>query len=191
MRRRSWLRQTLTQRQTDASAATAAPIEVLAGGTPHTATILALDLGHRLGWALRSADGVITSGVAEFRQDRWQGGGMKFLRFRRWLTELKADAGGLDAVLYEQVRSHAGIDASHAYGGWLAILTAWCEHHAIPYEGVPVGTIKRHIAGKGNADKQAVVDAVRKLGFAPADDNEADALALLTWAMAQGIGGDR
>ena len=71
------------------ASATAAPIEALAGGTPHTATILALDLGHRLGWALRSADGVITSGVAEFRQDRWQGGGMKFLRFRRWLTELK------------------------------------------------------------------------------------------------------
>ena len=47
------------------------------------------------------------------------------------------------------------------------ILTAWCEHHGIPYQGVPVGTIKRHIAGKGNADKQAVIDAVRRLGFAP------------------------
>ena len=180
--------QTLTQRQPDARAATAAPIEALAGGTPHTATILALDLGHRLGWALRSADGIITSGTAEFRQDRWQGGGMKFLRFRRWLTELKADAGGLDAVLYEQVRSHAGVDASHAYGGWLAILTAWCEHHGIPYQGVPVGTIKRHATGKGNADKAAVVEAVRRLGFSPADDNEADALALLNWAIAQGIG---
>jgi crossover junction endodeoxyribonuclease RuvC len=182
---------TLTQRETDASVAAAVPIEVLAGGTPHPATILALDLGHRLGWALRSADGGIISGVAEFRPDRWQGGGMKFLRFRRWLTELKADAGGLDAVLYEQVRSHAGIDASHAYGGWLAILTAWCEHQGIPYQGVPVATIKRHIAGKGNADKRAVISAVKTLGFNPVDDNEADALALLHWAIAQGIGGDR
>jgi crossover junction endodeoxyribonuclease RuvC len=182
---------TLTQRETNASIAAAVPIEALAAGTPNTATILALDLGHRLGWALRSAEGGIISGVAEFRQDRWQGGGMKFLHFRRWLTELKADAGGLDAVLYEQVRSHAGVDASHAYGGWLAILTAWCEHHGIPYEGVPVGTIKRHIAGKGNADKAAVISAVRKLGFNPVDDNEADALALLNWAIAQGLGGDR
>ena len=55
----------------------------------------------------------------------------------------------------------------------------------------PVGTIKRHVTGKGNADKQAVIEAVRKLGFAPADDNEADALALLHWAIAQGIGDDR
>src|SRR6266511_956869 len=183
--------QTLTQRQPDASAAAPIPIAVLASGSPTTPVILALDLGHCTGWALRSACGVITSGAAELRQDRWQGGGMKFLRFRRWLTELKADAGGLDAVLYEQVRSHAGVDASHAYGGWLAILTAWCEHHGIPYQGVPVGTIKRHVAGKGNADKQAVIDAVRRLGFAPADDNEADALALLRWALAQGLGEPR
>ena len=180
--------QTLTQRQTDASIAAAVPIEALAGGTPTTPVILALDLGHYTGWALLSACGVITSGVAEFRPDRWQGGGMKFLRFRRWLTELKSDAGGLDTVLYEQVRSHAGVDASHAYGGWLAILTAWCEHHGLPYQGVAVGTIKRHVTGKGNADKQAVIDAVRKLGFSPADDNEADSLALLHWAMTHGVG---
>lgn len=153
--------------------------------------ILALDLGQRTGWAVRNRDGAIASGVQEFRPDRWQCGGMKFLRFRGWLPELKADAGGLDAVLYEQVRSHAGVDASHAHGGWLAILSAWCEHHGLPYQGVPVGTIKRHVTGKGNADKQVVIDAVRKLGFAPTDDNEADALALLHWAIAQGIGGAR
>ena len=52
-----------------------------------------------------------------------------------------------------------------------------------------MGTIKRHVTGKGNADKQAVIDAVRKLGFAPADDNEADALALLHWALAKRVGG--
>jgi hypothetical protein len=115
----------------------------------------------------------------------------KLVPFDGALAQRKADAGGLDIVLYEQVRSHAGVDASHAYGGWLAILTAWCELHGIPYQGVPVGTIKRHIAGKGNADKQEVIDAVRKLGFAPADDNEADALALLNWAIAQGLGEPR
>ena len=45
------------------------------------------------------------------------------------------------------------------------------------------GTIKRFISGKGNADKQAVVSAVRARGFNPADDNEADALAILLWTM--------
>jgi len=35
------------------------------------------------------------------------------------------------------------------------------------YQGVPVGTIKRHITGKGNADKAAVLSAVRERGFNP------------------------
>ena len=56
---------------------------------------------------------------------------------------------------------------------------------------MPVGTIKRHITGRGNADKDAVIAAVRALGFDPADDNEADALALLHWALANRAGGDR
>ena len=49
--------------------------------------------------------------------------------------------------------------------------------------GVPVGTIKRHATGKGNADKAAMVAAVRARGFSPADDNEADAIAILLWAL--------
>jgi Holliday junction resolvasome RuvABC endonuclease subunit len=145
--------------------------------------ILALDLGSTTGFAIAGIDGAITSGTAQFRLDRWQSGGMRFLRFKRWLTEIKHQAAGLDLLVYEQVRRHAGIDSGHAYGGWLAILTAWCEHHGIAYQGVPVGTIKRFIAGKGNADKAAVIAAVRARGFNPADDNEADALAILLWAI--------
>ena len=109
--------------------------------------ILALDLGTITGFAIAGADGAITSGTAEFRLDRWQSGGMRFLRFKRWLTEIKHQVGGFDLVV--QVRRHAGVDASHAFGGWLAILTAWCEHHGIAYQGVPVGTIKRHVTRQG------------------------------------------
>lgn len=60
---------------------------------------------------------------------------------------------------------------------------AHCEHHDIPYSGVPVGTIKRHATGKGNAGKDQVIAAMRALGHRPGDDNEADALALLTLAV--------
>ena len=41
----------------------------------------------------------------------------------------------------------------------------------------------RFIAGKGNADKQAVIAAVKGRGFTPVDDNEADAIAILLWAI--------
>jgi len=147
------------------------------------AAILALDLGTTLGWALRTSDRVILSGTEVFRQDRWSGGGMRFLRFRHWLDEIAIRTGGLGLLVFEEVRRHAGTDAAHVYGGFLAVLTAWCEERRLPYDGVPVGTIKRHATGKGNAGKDAVIAAMRAKGHAPADDNQADALALLLWTI--------
>ena len=147
-----------------------------------TSTILALDLGTTTGWALRTPDGAITSGTQSFRPQRFEGGGMRFLRFKRWLTEVKASADGIDSLHFEEVRRHVSTDAAHAYGGFLATLTSWCEHHQIPYQGVPVGTIKKHATGKGNASKDEMITAMRRLGHVPTDDNEADALAILHWA---------
>jgi hypothetical protein len=148
--------------------------------------ILALDLGQKTGWAVRNTDGAISSGTVEFKPGRFEGGGMIFLRFRAWLQEIDETAGGVGAVYFEEVRFHRGVTAAHAYGGYLAHLTAWAEMFKIPYRGVPVGTIKRHVTGRGNADKEAVIAAVRALGFDPKDDNEADALALLDWALKYG-----
>jgi len=85
-------------------------------------------------------------------------------------------------VVGEHRRAFAGTDAAHIYGGFLGMLTAWSEEHDVPYEGVPVGTIKRYATGKGNANKAAMIAAIQARGFRPADDNEADAIALLLWA---------
>lgn len=156
-----------------------------------TRTILALDLGTRTGWAVLPRSGRIASGVTEFRPGRFQGAGMAFLRFEKFLADLNRGAGPFDAVVFEEVRAHAGTLAAQVYGGFLAHLTAWCERKAAPYLGVPVATIKRHATGKGNAPKEDVIRAVRAQGFLPKDDNEADALALLSWAIANEIGGAR
>jgi hypothetical protein len=132
---------------------------------------------------MQLAGGRIESGTVSFRPSRYDGGGMRYLRFRGWLDCMAVDTSGLAAVYFEEVRRHAGTDAAHLHGGFLATLTSWCEQRGIAYQGVPVGTIKRFITGKGNADKLAVVAAVRARGFAPADDNEADAIAILLWSV--------
>lgn len=150
-----------------------------------TCALLAIDLGTQTGWALQTREGTIVSGSESFKPSRFEGGGMRFLRFKRWLTEIKQTVDDLDAVYFEEVRRHAGVDAAHAYGGFMGQLTAWSEHHRIPYQGVPVGTIKKHATGKGNASKEEMIAAARRQGFDPDDDNEADALALLAWAIAQ------
>ena len=108
---------------------------------------------------------------------------MRCLRFKRWLNEVRSACHPINAVYFEEVRRHAGVDAAHAYGGFMGHLTAWCEHHGIPYQGVPVGTIKKHVTGKGNASKAEVIAAIKTRGYLPDDDNESDALALLLWAI--------
>lgn len=144
--------------------------------------LVALDLGTSAGWALHNTAGV-TSGTVSLKHTRYDGGGMRFLRFRRWLEQLDLEAGPFEAVYFEEVRRHAGTDAAHVYGGLLGVLTAWCEEYLVAYQSVPVGTIKRFVTGKGNADKAAMVDAIRAKGFSPTDDNEADAIAILLWAL--------
>lgn len=102
---------------------------------------------------------------------------MRFVKFRKWLNELAA-AYPVNMVVFEEVRRHAGTDAAHVYGGLMATLTAWCEENHIPYAGVPVGEIKKHATGKGNASKDQMIAAAVKRGYAPIDDNEADAIGL-------------
>lgn len=140
--------------------------------------LLALDLGTKTGYVVGTPDCHV-SGVASFATDRFSGGGMRFLKFRRWLDEVQA-ATPLSEIVFEEVRRHTGTSAAHVYGGLLAMLTAWAEEeeHKVPYEGIPVGIIKRFATGKGNAPKEVVVKAVRGWGYEPEDDNEADALAL-------------
>ncbi|BET35191.1 MULTISPECIES: crossover junction endodeoxyribonuclease RuvC [Wolbachia] len=141
-------------------------------------SILTLDLGKQTGWAILT-DGVIESGSKSFHGSRFSRGGMCFLNFRNWLNSLK----DISAVYFEEVRRHLGTDAAHCYGGFLAVLSAWCEEHHVPYKGVNVKTIKRFVTGKGNASKSEVIEAIREKGFAPRDDNEADALALMFYVM--------
>ncbi|WP_444543198.1 crossover junction endodeoxyribonuclease RuvC [Marivita lacus] len=146
-------------------------------------TLLALDLGTTTGWALHGADGLITSGTVSFRPGRFDGGGMRYLRFSNWLGELDRLSGPIAAIWFEEVRRHVGTDAAHVYGGLLATLTSWAETAGVAYQGVPVGTIKKHATGQGNANKDAMIAAARARGFSPVDDNEADAIAILLWAL--------
>lgn len=138
--------------------------------------LLALDLGTSTGFCLGTQRSNV-SGTQNFKPGRYDGGGIRFVRFRKWLNELKA-AYPIDHVVYEEVRRHNGTDAAHVYGGLMATLTAWCEENSVPYEGVPVGAIKKWATGKGNADKAAMKQAAVRLGYAPLTDDEADAICL-------------
>jgi len=140
--------------------------------------ILAIDPGTKCGYALSP----IISGVWDLSPGRHEGGGMRFLKLRTYINKV---APGMELIVYEEVRSHKGVDAAQIYGGIVAIITEYAEAHRIPYQGIPVGTIKKFATGKGNSDKRAMLNAavIRWPMIRILDDNHAD--ALLLWAYAR------
>ncbi len=149
-------------------------------------TILALDLGTKLGWAVYFGPDDVQHGTVEFKTGRFEGGGMRWLRFRKWLDEMADGHGPIEAIYFEEVRRHAGTDAAHMYGGFVAQLTAWAEKREIPYQAIPVKTIKKAATGNGNASKQAMIEAAKARGFEPETDNDADAIAIIFCVTDQG-----
>ena len=139
--------------------------------------ILAIDPGTKCGYAIS----LVISGVWDLSVGRHEGGGMRFLKLR---THLKDIASGVGLIVYEEIRGHKGVDAAQIYGGIVAIISEYAEFHSIPYQGIPVGTIKKFATGKGNSNKEAMMEAAAKKwrGFPIYDDNHADALFLWTYA---------
>jgi len=144
-------------------------------------SILALDLGTTTGFAIGSS-GHLVSGTWGLKPGRFDGGGMRFVKFKARLDELHA-ASGFGHVFFEEVRRHAGTDASHVYGGLMATLTAWCEEKGVPYEGLPVGEIKKAFTGNGNASKALMIAECERRGFMVSGDDEADAIAIFHLAL--------
>lgn len=142
-------------------------------------SVLALDLGTTTGFALRAdACGSVVSGSWKFAPKRHEDAGMRFVRFRTTLDDMHK-ASGIKTIYFEEVRRHAGTTAAHIYGGFMAVLKAWCVDHSVSYQSVPVGEIKKFWTGKGNASKEMMIAEAQRRGHEPEDDNEADALAIL------------
>lgn len=150
--------------------------------------ILTLDLGNSLGWALHVRSGALSSGSFDCRPRANEATGQRWLKFRAHLSELRRAAGDIHVVYYEEVMAHGprerpNVLAAHAYGGFLAHLETWCALANIRLVPVSVGTIKKHWTGKGNAKKPEMMAEAKRRGFSPVDDNQADALALMRYAL--------
>ena len=155
--------------------------------------VLTLDLGTKLGWAFADT-GTDTWiwGEEDFSLQRYEGGGMRFLRFDRWLAEMLQS---VDMVVMEEIGFARYQQAAEILNGMKGILMAKCEAVGVPYAGVPVGTLKKFATGKGNAGKNLMAkalqerwDGVRPLNHPSVDiatltNNEVDAIWLTAYAV--------
>lgn len=142
--------------------------------------ILALDPATKCGWAYLQIGGSIASGTWDLSRRRDESDGMKLIRFEKKLNEIASV--GIDLLVFEAARHSApGMQGALVHQSKLqGVLEKWAAEHAIEYRGYSPSEIKKHAAGKGNAGKPAVLEAVRaKYGYTGSDGDEADAIALL------------
>lgn len=110
--------------------------------------------------------------------------GMKYLTLNRWLDRTIKQY-DITEIYYEEVRRHAGTMAAHAYGGFQAVLQSKCNDLSIPFRSIPVGTVKKHATGVGNASKEMMIHAAAFYQKKVTEDNEADAFWILDCAKDQ------
>ena len=146
--------------------------------------ILAIDLGTKCGWALQIDKRKAKYGSLNLAKNSpFDGCGMQYIKFKKWLHEQLP----LDLIVYEAVMAHdaRAVHAQHKYGGFLATIQTFADEYEVPYSGEAVGSIKKYWLGVGTktknkkVGKEQMLAEARNRGFNPANDDEADALALL------------
>lgn len=141
-------------------------------------TILALDLGNKFGWATKQK--TIISGWERLTKGKCDPG-KKFVLFNHWLQEWNDKK--ITDIYYEDVVRHCSRDNARAYCGYLSVLQSYAYKNNIQCIGAGVKQIKKFATGNGNATKQDMIDAAVQAGFDVQDDNQADAIHLLRYAI--------
>jgi Holliday junction resolvasome RuvABC endonuclease subunit len=147
--------------------------------------ILAIDQATKSGWAITPE----MSGVWDCSIKRDESAGMRLIRFRAKLQEIYISEKP-DLIVYERTAGfHRGALVVSAQ--LVGVIQLFCEDNKIEHRAYSAGEIKKHATGKGNANKDKMVEAANlKWGFKSTaypsvniiDDNHADALHLLDLA---------
>lgn len=144
--------------------------------------VLALDLATKTGWAIRLRDGTVLSGMYD-ASSKSKHAGQRFVNFRTFLVDLLREH-DIHHVAYEDVRRHMSTMSAHVHGGLKAIMLMICAANNLETSYKGVGTIKKHWTNKGTASKKEMIAEAVRRGYAPQDDNVADALAILSLTLA-------
>ena len=139
--------------------------------------ILALDIATKTGWATETA-----GGVWGLEPNRGESIGMRVVRFKAKVIEL-IDLEDIDLIVYERPAGR-NTRAIMTQSEMIGVLIDLCEDRGINYACYSAGEIKKHATGKGNANKDMMVQHAKDKWKDKTiiDDNHADALWLLDLA---------
>lgn len=132
--------------------------------------ILALDVATHCGWATATA-----SGVWDLSIKKDESSGMRLIRFKAKLKEV-CEKERINLVVFERTAGFhkaAIIVQAELHG----VLKIYLEENNINYRAYSAAEIKKFATGKGNANKEKMIEAAKnKYCMEIIDDNHADAL---------------
>jgi Holliday junction resolvasome RuvABC endonuclease subunit len=132
--------------------------------------ILALDVATKTGWCTETA-----SGCWDFSLRRDESAGFRLVRFKAKLKEM-CQLENIELVTFELSQGqhqNAVIVQSELHG----VLKLFCEEAGINYRSFSPSEIKKFATGKGNANKEKMIEAAAsKYAYTGNNDNEADAI---------------
>lgn len=133
--------------------------------------VLALDIASTTGWCLDKG----LYGTWNFKTRKDESMGMKLIRFRAKLKEFN-ELEDLQVIIYERPAGRHANSIIHQ-AKLIAVLEEFCEQNSIDYRSYSATEIKKFATGKGNANKEAMINsAIDKWNYDGDDDNEADAI---------------
>ena len=155
-------------------------------------TILALDLATRFGWAEGTLEGPPRYGSERFAPagaDRAAVLGKAIVHFQRRFMAFKPAVVVFEAPLPPSfMRGHTNFSTSRTLLGLPAIIEGLCSINGIyRVREAKVSDIRRFFIGgnpRGEEGKKQTIEKLVGMGYAPQDDNAADALALWHYACA-------
>ncbi len=149
-------------------------------------TVLSLDLGSTVGWAICKNAQIKHSGTHNFSA-KDSHPGHRFLHFQNWLVDFI----GIDEIIYEDVPRFESAGAAKVYCGFLAVVQMFCLGNGIRITGIKASSVKKSFTGKGNAKKEEMCAQCHSLGWQNGelgtilDHDEADAIATMIVVMAR------
>jgi len=165
-------------------------------------TLLALDLGSQCGWAYRARDGKVTAGTwtliseelrkkaAKQRLDRRLDPRIPALQRKLagvWANNLghHEPEKAIEFMVFEDVQFSKYTLQTQLWSSLRAVVWLFAAANHIQTDCCPVTTLKKFATGSGAADKDFMMRAAAKLfpTVPLVDDNCADALHLLQWAV--------
>lgn len=141
-------------------------------------TILTLDLGNNIGWAVSKFGKVFESGFYQLKDIDCK------VRSLYIFLDLLIDKYGIfDDVYSESINVFGHFRSLKVLFGYDAILDLWCSINSLPLTKKTPTAIKKYISGNGRASKELVIQRVNtifvELKKEVKNHNEADSLALM------------